>query len=394
MTAGAPVGTVRPMVDLPRRARALVERAGDIPPPVVDAALALVVGIVTAISIGVTDRNDASEGATWWGWALVAAQVVPLAGRRRHPVVVAVATGVATFAYGMANLPDPAIYFPLTLAFYSVAAYRPRRVWLPVAASFVVSLAVGIAVDRQVDPADVAVNYTVGLTAWVVGDVVRTQRERAAWMAARREEEARRAVAEERVRLARDLHDVVAHHVSVIAVQAEAAQEVLATHPERAEEAMATVAATARTALDELRHLLGVLRSSADRGPQPELSAIDHLVDSVRSAGVEVDVRTAGRARPVRGVVGVTAYRVVQEALTNVLRHSGGTRACVDLAFDEEALEVRVTDDGHGESPGGSGGHGLAGMRERVALVGGALDAGPGPAGGFVVRARLPFRTP
>ena len=161
---------------------------------------------------------------TWWAWGLVAVQVVPLLWRRRAPAIVAVVTGVATLAFGMANLPDPAITFPLAVAVYSLAAYRPRSITVPAAVSIVVVCVLSIVLDEQADVADLAVNSLVALGGWVVGDTTRGQRERTAWLAERQEDEARRAAAEERMRIARDLHDVVAHHISVIVVQAEAAQ--------------------------------------------------------------------------------------------------------------------------------------------------------------------------
>jgi signal transduction histidine kinase len=393
MTGGGGVGTVPPM---PSDVR-LADPLRHLPPLVVDALLALAVGVVTVISIVVADVDDPSERMTWWGWALVAVQVVPLVWRRRAPLAVLFVSGLGSLVFGMANLPDPAIQFTLALALYTVAAYRCRRISVPVVLASVVVGALSFVLDDQADLADIAVTYLVGVGAWVVGDSTRSQRERAAWLAQRQQDGARRAAAEERVRIARDLHDVVAHHISVIAVQAEAAQEVLAAHPERAERAMATVAETARTALGELRRMLGLLRSDAGRAPQPDLGAVDELVASVRGAGLAVEVRTTGPARPVDGVVGVTAYRIVQEALTNVLRHADARRACVDLAFDADALVIRVADDGRGPRaarPGatnGGGGQGIVGMRERVTVLGGRLETGPAPDGGFTVEARLPL---
>ncbi len=404
MTVGRSIGTVRLVPSIDR----LLDRWRRVPPLVADAALAAAVAAVTILSLVLDDPSDFTEHMTAWGWALQAAQLVPLVWRRRAPVAVVAIVGASALAYGAANLPDPAILFAPALAFYTVAAYRPRSVSVPCAVVITVAAAVALAIDDQANAADVAVSYFVGITSWVVGDTMRGQRERAAWLAARQDDEARRAAADERVRIARDLHDIVAHHISVIVVQAEAAQEVLATDPVRAEGAMATVADTARTALGELRRALGVLRSDTGRAPQPELAAVDDLVASVRQAGLVVDVRTTGEARPVDGVVGVTAYRVVQEALTNVLRHAHAQHARVDLAFGDGALVVTVADDGRagraGAGPGtgsGSGalpsgrgqsqGQGLVGMRERVAAVGGDLDAGPAPGGGFTVRARLPL---
>ena len=201
-----------------------------------------------------------------------------------------------------------------------------------------------------------------------------------------------RAAADERVRIARDLHDVVAHHVSVIVVQAEAAQEVLAARPEQAGAAMATVADTARSALTELRRMMGVLRSDATTAPQPDLAALDELAEVVRRAGLPVTLRRTDPVPPVDPVIGLTTYRVVQEALTNVLRHApGATRADVDVAVDDHALLVTVSDDGPPVAAPGSTGLGLVGMRERVGVLGGTLDAGPSAGGGFRVRARLPL---
>jgi signal transduction histidine kinase len=371
----------------------LLQRWRQLPSWVADAAVAAAVAVVTVTSIVVGDDDDPSEHMTALAWGLQGLQVVPLLWRRRAPVVVLAVVSVAAFAFGMAALPDPAIPFGLGVAVYSVGAYRARPVSVPCAAAIVVAAALVLAFDRQADAADVAVNYFVGVTSWLVGDTVRTQRERAAWLLERRDDEARRAVADERLRISRDLHDVVAHHISVIAVQAEAAQEVLAADPQRAGEAMATVADTARTALGELRRALGVLRSDATLVPQPGLAALEDLATSIGQAGLAVDLRTTGEARVVDGVVGVTAYRVVQEALTNVLRHADARHAAVDVAFGAGSLVVTVDDDGRGPLVDGAapGGHGLVGMRERLAMLGGDLATGPAPGGGFRVRARLPL---
>ena len=370
--------------------RAALER---LPPVVADALLAAVVAVVTVASVVVTDRNDPGVQLTVGGVVLLAVQFVALVWRRRAPVEVAVVVLAAGMWYGTAKLPDPAIPFAAALAIYTVAAYRTRSVGI---AAAIVAAGVGTAAllfSRDSDIADVAVNYAVGITAWAVGETVRNQRDEAAAAEARRAEDARRAVADERVRIARDLHDVVAHHLSVIVVQAEAAQEMLAVDPGRADAAMGAVADTARGALGELRRVLGVLRSDASRAPQPDLTSVDDLVASVRQAGLVVDVHTEGKPRQVAGVVGLTAYRVVQEGLTNVLRHAAARRAEVALAYRDDALVVTISDDGRG-APGPAadgGGHGLAGMRERVATLGGSLDAGPRDGGGFAVRARLPL---
>jgi signal transduction histidine kinase len=378
-------------------ATTLIDRVRRLPPLAVDAAIAVVVGLVTVVSVLVEDRNDHGVSLTAAGVALLVVQCVPLVWRRRAPLAVMLVVVAAGVAYGIAELPDPAVMFAPALAVYTLAAHCPRSVTVPWGIAGVVVGVVALAVSRDADAADVAVNYFVFVTAWVAGDTVRSQRERVALIDAQRDEEARRAVADERVRIARDLHDVVAHHLSVIVVQAEAAQEVLAARPDRAGEAMATVADTARSALGELRRVLGVLRSEGDggRAPQPDLDAVEDLVASVRQAGLTVAVRTEGEPRAVGGVVGVAAYRVVQEALTNVLRHAAACRAEVALDYGPDALVVTVSDDGRGgtgaSGPDRPAGHGLAGMRERVTILGGSLDAGPRAEGGFAVRARLPL---
>jgi signal transduction histidine kinase len=370
-----------------------------LPTLVVDGLLAAVVGAVTVVAV-VVEANSEGPELRPIGWPLLALQVVPLAWRRRAPTIVAALSTGGALLYGMRYLPDSPVMFGPLLAFYTVAAFRPRSVSVPVALVVMSLAALAIVVGDDSDAADVAVNYFAGITAFVVGDTTRGQRERTAWLEERRADAERRAVSDERIRIARDLHDVVAHHVSVIAVQAEAAQSVIAVSPERAEKAMGDVADTARTALGELRRMLGVLRTGDGRAPQPDLAAVDDLVESVRRTGLAVNLRTTGPARPVGGLVGVAAYRVVQEALTNVVRHAGAHQADVEVAFAGGDLVITVADDGraggagtNGDGdPSRAGGFGIAGMRERVATLGGELDAGARPDGrGFVVRARLPL---
>ena len=373
---------------------ALLDRWRRLPPLAADAALAVVVAAVTVISLVVDDRNDPERSVAWWGWALQAVQYVALVWRRRAPLAVACVVAAAALLYGIANLPDPPIIFAMVLAVYSVAAAGPRRISVPFTVVITVAGLVAFIVDRQTDAADVVVNYVVGITSWVVGDSMRGQRERARWLADRQQAEAERAAADERVRIARDLHDIVAHHLSVVVVQTEAAQEVLSVDPSRAEEAMAAVGDTARTALGELRRALGALRADAGRGPQAGLDGVADLVATVRGTGLAVELRDGVDGQPVAAVVGTTAYRVVQEALTNVLRHAAARKACVELDVADGSLVVQVSDDGRGVestvSPAEAG-HGLVGMRERVAALGGELVARPDPQGGFVVRAVLPL---
>jgi signal transduction histidine kinase len=369
---------------------ALIQWWRRLPVWVVDTALAGVFALVTVISVVVADSQDSGVHMSTAGWVWLAIELVPLIWRRRWPVAVFIISITAAVVYGALHLPDPPVMFGPLLATYTVAAYRPRRITLPLMGSVVIGAAFAIAFGDGSDAADVAVGYFAGITAWVVGDTLRTQREHTAWVAERRAEETRQATTRERLAIARDLHDIVAHNVSVIAVQAEAAQSVLDREPARAGRAMADVADTARTTLVELRRLLGVLRSEHELAPQPDLDAIDELVDTVRRAGMDVSLSRSGNGTPVDAVTGLTAYRVVQEALTNVLKHAGPCATDVGLDVGSETLVVTVTDNGAAPRSS-SDGHGLVGMRERVAVLGGTLKAGPGATGGFTVRAELPL---
>ncbi|MFF3336563.1 sensor histidine kinase [Streptomyces sp. NPDC002888] len=248
--------------------------------------------------------------------------------------------------------------------------------------------------------------------AWVLGDSIRTRRayfaqleERAARLEKEREAQAKVAVAAERARIARELHDVVAHNVSVMVVQADGAAYVLDAAPDQAKKALETISSTGRQALAEMRRLLGVLRTgehqeSGEYVPQPDVEQIDDLVEQCRSSGLPVDFRVEGTPRPLPSGVELTAYRIVQEALTNTRKHGGpNAGASVRLVYFDDGLGLLVEDDGKGaphelyEEGGADGhGHGLIGMRERVGMVGGTLDAGPRPGGGFRISALLPLK--
>lgn len=239
--------------------------------------------------------------------------------------------------------------------------------------------------------------------AWLVGQVYRGHvrrtaelRERAERLERERDAEARAAVAEERSRIAREMHDVVAHSLSVMVVQAEAAEEMLGVDPERARTPLIAVQDTGRAALGELRRMLGVLREkdagAAALAPQPGLGGLDELAAHVRAAGLPVSVRVEGEPRPLPSGIDLSAFRIVQEGLTNALKHAGPANAEVLVRYGEGEVEVRVSDDGRGHDPASNGdGHGLVGMRERVSVYGGELHAGPGPKGGYRLSARLPL---
>ncbi|RDG39529.1 sensor histidine kinase [Streptomyces corynorhini] len=248
--------------------------------------------------------------------------------------------------------------------------------------------------------------------AWVLGDSIRTRRayleqleERATRLEKEREAQAKVAVAAERARIARELHDVVAHNVSVMVVQADGAAYVLDAAPDQAKQALETISSTGRQALAEMRRLLGVLRTgdakeSGEYVPQPDVGQIEELIEKVREAGLAVDFRVEGTARPLPSGVELTAYRIVQEALTNSRKHGGpDVGASVRLVYFDDGLGLLVEDDGRGAAQelyvdGGADGrgHGMIGMRERVGMVGGTLDAGPRPGGGFRISALLPLK--
>ncbi|WP_336323364.1 sensor histidine kinase [Streptomyces lavendofoliae] len=343
-----------------------------------------------------------------------------LALRRRAPektLLLVTGIGVAQLAFDIHINPAD---FAMLVVIYTVAAQGDGHRW---ASRLALVGGVSAAPLAQVRwPAENVsvpgkVFFTVVLIvpfvlAWVLGDSMRTRRayfdqleERASRLEREREAQAKVAVAAERARIARELHDVVAHNVSVMVVQADGAAYVLDTSPEQAKQALETISGTGRQALAEMRRLLGILRTgepqdSEDYVPQPDVQQIEHLVEQVRAAGLTVDFKVEGTARPLPSGVELTAYRIVQEALTNTRKHGGpDAGASVRLVYFDDGLGLLVEDDGRGaahelyEDGGADGrGHGLIGMRERVGMVGGTLDAGPRPGGGFRISALLPLK--
>jgi signal transduction histidine kinase len=321
-------------------------------------------------------------------------------------------------------------FLAVLCAAYSAAVYGSRRLVIVVVAGAVAALLfVGIpqalghggAVQRAVPVPTILAAAGAALFGLLIrnqfsarNSQLAVMAERAEWAAEQRAQEARRATLAERLRIARELHDIVAHHVSVIVIQAQGAQRTVARDPDRSRQAMADVERTARTALEEMRRLLGLLRpadtngadepggadgvaaeDAAGRQPLQGLADIEALVTSMAAAGLRVTLRTAGEPRPVPEDVGLTGYRIVQEALTNVLKHAGPAQAHVLLEYGDQ-LEITVTDDGRGAAAGLPGteppgaGRGTTGMRERVSMLGGQLTTGPQPGGGFRVHAAIP----
>ena len=379
---------------------------------------ALLAGLLAAFSlVALVYANGDCDGACRPGGTaatgLILAQTLPLAWRRRHPLAVSLVTGLATAGYGLAPYPDLAMPVPVggLVGMYSVAAWGSRRAALVAGGVAAAVVAVVMSLPRtDADLVDAAF-ASLGLAgAWVLGDRARVQRALAAELSDRavrlereREGEARRAVASERARIARELHDVVAHHVSMMVVQAEAGPLAVERDPARAAGAFAAIAATGRQALVELRRLLGVLRGDGQApslAPQPGLDQVPSLVEQVGRAGLEVELVVEGEKAPLPAGVELSAYRIVQEALTNAVRHAGPGRARVLVRYGERDLELTVRDEGGGGGAAPAGGppsrsgQGLVGMRERVSLFGGELHAGPGPDGGFTVAARLPLGAP
>jgi signal transduction histidine kinase len=373
---------------------------------VFDSGLALVAaGISTAFFVFEPVGRGLPRGMLTLAYLLALLHTLPLAARRRFPEAVlgiSVASGLAVAALGVPVMLGPAIL----VAVYSVAAYGGRWGSLAgLAAAELGSAAVQLTPGRFQAPTVVSNGLVIG-AAWLLGHFVGVRRnhiarlERTAELERARAEQARQAVVEERLRLARELHDVVAHSISVIAVQSGVGAHVASTQPQEAAKALAAIEATSRAALTELRRLLGVLRQEGEPqgslAPVPGLADLDGLLAEVAKAGVGVRLRVEGTPSPLPAGLDLSAYRIVQEALTNVVKHAGPARAQVTIGYRDQAVTVEVTDDGRGvTAPTGDGrarvGHGLIGMRERVAVFGGDLEAGPRPDGGFRVAARLPL---
>lgn len=341
------------------------------------------------------------------GLALMLVQVLPLLWRRSHPSLVLLLVGGAFGARVLLGFSPGIAGFGLLVAMYSVAAYevRARRlIFLVVAGLGFVTGFVVFGVTGNPRSFAITVPSLFFVAAWLIGDYLRTRRayvaqleERAARLERERDQDRRLAADEERTRIARELHDVVAHDVSVIAIQAGAARAVQTSKPEAAAQALGLIETTARGTLIELNRLLGVLRggngATPDRSPQPGIGQLSGLVEELRAAGLEVDARVEGKAEPLSPALDLSAYRILQEATTNVLKHARARRVDIRVRYSETTLALDIRDDGAGDGgdPASSSGHGLIGMRERVALFGGKLHAGRNRAGGFSVHARLPL---
>jgi signal transduction histidine kinase len=397
------------LASLPPRRRERVE----------DGTLALALAVVNVVSLL---PYHAQVRYFWLALFLVTAQCLPLTWRRSWPITMTSLMGIPRFAYDLLHLG----YAPLALAsaigFATIMERSsPRGRWVTAIAAAVV-IAVSQTFPGHSEPYDGIIAVLIFAAAWAVGTLSRARRaalaaqeRRADAAEAQADERAARAAAAERMRIARELHDVVAHHVSLVAVQAEAAASLLPGRPAEAARSVDLIGQTARQAMTELRRLLGVLRDSEGNHPKdparqrspltpaPSLSRLGDVLAQVRSAGLPVEFRASGPAPALSPSIDLTAFRIVQEALTNSMRHAPGTTVQVEVGYEEEHVTIWVADTGPGLLPvvAGDGGqvngasargYGLAGIAERVASCGGTLAIGPRQAGGFAVTARLPVQ--
>ncbi len=367
---------------------------------IVDGALAAGLGVFLLVgTYFASDGQPARRPFDAWAVVLLLVVAGALSVRRRYPVAVMGVVFAATFVYFAMGYANGPIWLALVISYFTAVAQGHR-----VAAA--VTAVIGFAIFPWLDfllrdgdaPSPVAL---AGLAAWLLvvlgaGEIVRIRREHVAEAARTHEEEARRRASEERLRIARELHDALGHHLSLISVQSGVALHVNEELPEQARTSLTAIKQASGDALTELRSVLDILRQEGERAPRSPTSTLgklDDLVSQAGAAGLHVRTEVDGTARPLPFSVDVAAYRIVQEALTNVARHARGATATVGVRYGERDLTVQIDDDGRGptaQAAVGSG-TGIVGMRERVGALGGELEAGPRPEGGFRVRARLPL---
>ncbi|MEU0945745.1 sensor histidine kinase [Streptomyces canus] len=378
----------------------VVTRVRTTNPYVVDSALAALVLFAASLQWMFPDEGD--DPLSLVGWLLGAATAVPLVWRRRFPYACALAVSAATTAMAYYHAPPPDVLYGGLVVLYTMAAQGlpwQRRTML---ASWLLGAVLTMQHKEHSQPFEYAFHLTGMICAYGLGVLARVQRaytaaveDRARRLEREQAAETARAIAQERSRIARDMHDILAHAVSLMVVQAEAGPVVVRSDPDRAEAAFDAIAASGRDAMAQLRRILGVLKEEERRGgaarlPQPDLAGLPDLVRQVAaSTALRVELSVRGRSRPLPPDTEVAAYRAVQEALTNTVKHAYASCAQVELDWAEDELTLTVTDDGRGPART-TGGHGLIGLRERAAACGGSAEAGPGPQGGFRVVVRLP----
>ncbi len=364
--------------------------------------VALVGAVVLVGSWRAAPWTGGARALDLWAYALMAAAVVALAARRVWPLATLVVTVALSVAYLAVGYPVGPFFLAPAVAVYSLAArWSVRGSLVALGVGFVALLAghtpglVEAGRDELLAQTAAGAPWAAGWLGlpWAIGTLVRLGREGAT---RDREEEARRRAYEERLRVARDVHDVVGHGLAVINMQAGVALHVLGRRPDQAEVALEAIKTASKDALDELRATLAVFRrpdeADAPRRPTPGLDQLESLTADMADSGLPVELLVTGERTCLPGAVDLAAYRIVQESLTNVLRHAGGATATVRVTHEPDTLDLEITDDGRGRAPRGDGraGQGLTGMRERAAAVGGTLEAGPRGGGGFRVHARLP----
>ncbi|HSK47383.1 MAG TPA: sensor histidine kinase [Coriobacteriia bacterium] len=408
--------------DVVMTTRALIDRARRLDPLVLDIAMAVTLAVLVCAQIwfvthwhpstmpippGARFRVRVQQDFGFVPYVVAACAFLPLATRRSVPWLALLLSGAAASVYTMQPFPPAFTTFGPMIALYSLAAYAKRR-HMGVIALLVVGLV--LAVPIFAFSGDVRwVGETVGtitllIAATLLGDAARNRREYVAEVEKRafeaertREEEALRRVDEERMRIAREVHDIVAHSLSIVTVQAAAAEAVLDTDPAQSRESIRHIRNTSRQALGELRSMLDVLRTGeateSPLAPAFDLSHIEQLVAPLRESGLTIDLEVTGDLGAVPAYASVSAYRLVQESLTNVVRHSGATSVRVRISASESEVGIDVSDNGNGAPPNAllSGGHGIRGMRERVDALGGTFSAGALGAQGFGVSAAIPL---
>jgi signal transduction histidine kinase len=347
-----------------------------------DIGVAAAVAVAMTLTIAVAEEDDATRDPDVLAYLIGVTVGALLLLRRRHPVPVLIASVGLLFIYFGIGYPAFSPAVPLAAAAYFAALAGHVRVAVAAVGGMLLIGAGWQTLGEGASPFSILGTQTLteGALMAAVLMLAVTVRSRRAWA----EEVQGRVQREERLRIARELHDVMAHTIAAMNVQASVGADVIDDDPEQAKTALRTIRDRGREAIAELKATVGVLRDT----PAPGLASLDTLARTAQDAGVAVDLSVAGPPRPLRGAVDLAAYRIVQESLTNVVRHAQATRATVRVRYEPRTVVVEIEDDGRGGAAGA--GHGLLGMRERAAAVGGALEAGPGPGGGFRVHAVLP----
>ena len=366
-------------------------RVRQVSAPTADAMLAAAVVALGQLEVWANAQIEPKPAAAACELVLGAA----LAWRRRFPLATLTAVAAAATAEAVAGVPLQEPVVPLlafVLAVYSLVTHAPRERAAAGAAIAVTAVAVQtVSQHKGLGNFVFALIFLVG--AWIAGRTIHARTARTEQLEREQQQVALAAAEEERQRIARELHDIISHSLGVLVLQAGAAEQVLERDPAGAREVLQSIRATGQEAIGEIATLLTLVGSEPERSrqPQPTLADLERLLATTREAGLPVELEIAGRRRELAAPLELSAYRIVQEGLTNALKHSGGTRARVSLRYQERELELEVSDDGAGAANGHGSRRGLAGIGERVAVFGGHLEAGPQPQGGWTLRASLPL---